>query len=70
MIKAGGIMLSDMKVHYKATVIKSGIVMTQKYTHRSREHNREHRNKPTFMWSVNLWQKMHKYKMGKEQSLQ
>ena len=38
--KAGGIMLPDFKLYYKAIVIKTIMVWTWKQTHRSMEQNR------------------------------
>ena len=34
------------------------------------EQNREPRNKPTIIWSINLWQRRQEYAVGKRQSLQ
>ena len=35
---------------------QNSMVLTQKQTHRSMEKNRELRNKPMHIWSINLWQ--------------
>ena len=39
--------------NYKATVIKT-VVLAQKHIYRSTEQNRESRNKPTYLQSINL----------------
>ena len=46
------------------------MALTQKQIHRSLENNREPRNKPMNIWSINLQQRRQKYTMGKRESLQ
>ena len=45
------------------------MVLAEKQTHRSMEQNREPRNKPTHLWSINLWWRRQEYTMEKSQSL-
>ena len=45
------------------------MVLAQKQTHRSVEKNREPRNKPTHLWSINLLQRRQEYTMKKWQFL-
>ena len=66
-------MLPDFRLHYKATVIKSSqnsMVLAQKQIHRSIKQDREPRNKPKHLWSINLQQRRQEYTMEKRQSLQ
>lgn len=37
-----------IKIYYKATF------MIQRYANRPKKQNRDHRNKPTVLWSLNL----------------
>ena len=45
-------------------------VLTPKQIDRPMEQNRESRNKPWHLWSINIWQRRQEYKMGKRQSFQ
>ena len=46
------------------------MILAQKQTHISMEQNREPRNKPTHLQSINLQQRRQEYAMKKRQSLQ
>ena len=46
------------------------MVLTEKQIHRSMEQNREPRNKPMHIWSINLQKRRQEYTMEKVQSLQ
>ena len=44
--------------------------LAQKQKHRLMEQERRSRDKPTYLFSPNLWQRMREYTMEKRQSLQ
>ena len=45
---------------------QNSVVLVQKQTYRSMEHNRVFRNKTTYLWAINLWQRKQNYRMGKK----
>ena len=49
---------------------QDSVVLAQKQTHRSMEHNREPRNEPSTIWSTNIRQSRKDYALEKGQSLQ
>ena len=49
---------------------QNSVIVAQKQTYRSIEENREPRNKPMHIRSINLWQRRQEYTMKKRQSLQ
>ena len=49
---------------------QDSMVLAQKQTYRSMEQDREPRNKPTQLWSINLRQRREEYTMGKREPLQ
>ena len=67
--KAGCITLQNSHFTYKATVIRTA-QLAQKQTLRSMEQDREPRNKPTHIWSINLQQRRQEYTMEKRWSFQ
>ena len=62
--KTGGITLPDMRQYHKATEIEI-VWYWQKQTYGLMEQNREPRNKPTYLWSINFGQRRPEYSMGK-----
>ena len=51
--KAESITIVDLRLYYKAITLTTVWDLHQKKAHRSTEQNRELRNKPMFIWSIN-----------------
>ena len=63
------------QAHWLHTILQSysnqdNMVLAQKQKHRSMEQDRKPRDKPTYLWSTNLWKRRQGYTMEKRQSLQ
>ena len=68
--EAEGISLPDFRLYYKPTATK-----TEWHWHKTRNiyqqsKNRKPRNKPTYLWSINLGHKRQAYLLEKRQFLQ
>uniref|UniRef100_A0A8D1I6N9 Reverse transcriptase domain-containing protein n=1 Tax=Sus scrofa TaxID=9823 RepID=A0A8D1I6N9_PIG len=66
--QAGGITLR-LQAILQSHGNQDGVVLLPKQTCRPMEQNKESRNKPRHLWSINLWQRRQEYKMEKRQSL-
>ena len=51
-------------------IYQNSMVLAEKETYRSMEHDRKTKNKTTHLWSINLRERMQEYTVEKGQSLQ
>ena len=68
--RAEEITLPDLRLYLQIYSNQNSMVLAQNQTHSSMEQNRESRNKPTHLRSINLRQQRQEFTMGKRQSLQ
>ena len=64
-----GITKSRTQLSDWTTMVTKNWYWHSKQTHRSLEQNKEPRNKPIFIFSINLWQSTEEYKEGRRQFL-
>ena len=62
--QAGSITLPDFRQYYKSHSHQDSVVLVPKQTDRPMEQNRESRNKPRHLWSINLRQGRQEHKIG------
>jgi len=67
--KTGAITLPDIRQYCTGTINQNSMVLAQKQTHGSMEENRELRDNPPHLSSINLCQRRKVYMMEKRQSL-
>ena len=66
-IKAGGIVIPHFRLQSYSH--QNIMVLAWKWTHRLMKQDREPRNKPTDIWSINLWQRWQNIWGGKDSLL-
>ena len=64
--KVGGITFPHFRKYYKLVLVKNLVVLVEKQTYVLMEQNRDPRNKPTYLRSINLQQRRQEYKMRKK----
>ena len=67
---AGGINLPDIRLYYKATVIRTAWYWYKKQKYRQMEQDRMPRKTPMHLWVPYFWQRRQEYTMVQRQPLQ